>query len=157
MDYTVVRQNDLWWGDLYFYISEVTKRGIRPWIWSDYVWDKPDKFFKMMPKSVIQSNWYYRENFDLKQSNNSNVKCINAYISLEKEGYDQIPTGSHDQDNPKSIGNTVEFCSQHIDDKRLIGFLQTLWMPLIEKFRPPIIRGIDLIGEARRNYEKKTG
>jgi hypothetical protein len=152
-DYIVVRQNELWWGDLYFYISEVIKRGIRPWIWSDYVWDKPEIFFKMMPKSVIQSNWYYQENFDLNQPDESNIKCIKAYIELEKEGYDQIPTGSNDQNNPKSIGNTVEFCRKNIDDKRLLGFLQTLWMPMIEKFRTPILEAIDLIGEARRKYE----
>lgn len=153
-DHVVVRQNDLWWGDLYFYMSEVIKRGIRPWIWSDYIWNKPEKFFKMMPKSVIQSNWYYGENFDLEQPHESNIKGIKAYIQLEKEGYDQIPTGSNDQKNPKSIGNTVEFCRKHVNDKRLLGFLQTFWMPTIEKFSNPILQGIDLIGEARRNFEK---
>jgi hypothetical protein len=64
-DYAVVRQNDLWWGDLYFLIGEVEKNGIRPWVWSDYAWHKPDVFFRKMPKSVLQSNWYYGSEFDL--------------------------------------------------------------------------------------------
>lgn len=155
-DYTAVRQNDLWWGDLYFYMGEVMKRGIRPWVWSDYVWNHPEKFFKMMPKSVIQSNWYYGENFDFKKMDKNHQTYIKTYIDLEKEGYDQIPTGSNDQNNPKSIGNTVNFCRKSIDDKRLLGFLQTLWMPTIEKYRSPILQAIDLVGDARKNFEQKS-
>ncbi len=149
-DHIIVRQDEQWWGDLYFYFSEAMIRGARPWVWADYVWHHPDMFFKMMPKSVIQSNWYYRENFDIKDTS------VKAYIDLEKEGYDQIPTASNDQNNPKSIGNTVEFCSQHISDKKLMGFLQTFWMPTIEKYREPIIQAIELTGEARRKYEQKN-
>lgn len=148
-DYVVIRQEDQWWGDLYFYIAEAMSRGVRPWVWSDYVWHHPDLFFKMMPKSVIQSNWYYGEQFDKKQI------AVKAYIDLAKEGYDQIPTGSNDQNNPKSIGNTVDFCTKYIDDKHLLGFLQTFWMPTIEKYREPIIEAIKLMGEARLNFEKK--
>ena len=154
-DYIVIRQNDLWWGDLYFYLGEVMKKGVRPWVWSDYLWHHPEKFFKMMPKSVVQSNWYYGENFDLEQPDEKRRKYIKAYMELDAHGYDQIPTGSNDQNNPKSIGNTVEFCSKHINDERLLGFLQTLWMPTIEKFRVPILQAIDLIGAARRNFERK--
>ena len=108
-----------------------------------------------MPRSVVQSNWYYGENFDLKHMDERHQTYVNAYVDLEREGYDQIPTGSNDQNNPKSIGNTVDFCSKHIDDKRLLGFLQTLWMPTIEEFRNPILQAVDLIGKARKSFEKK--
>ena len=64
-NYVVVRQNDCWWNDFYFFIEEVQKNGSRPWIWSDYMWHHPDLFFKKMPKSVLQSNWYYGETFDI--------------------------------------------------------------------------------------------
>lgn len=148
-DYIIIRQNDQWLGDLYFYIAEAMTRGVRPWVWSDYVWHHPDKFFKMMPKSVVQSNWYYGEKFDKKQT------YVKAYIDLAAEGYDQIPTGSNDQNNPKSIGNTVDFCTRYINDNNLLGFLQTFWMPTIEKYRQPIIQAIELTGEARRNFEQK--
>jgi len=154
-NYITIRKNDLWWGDLYFYFGEIFKKGARPWVWSDYVWHHPDKFFKMMPKSVVQSNWYYNESLDLNQLDKNNQTRVRAYIDLNEGGYDQIPTGSNDQNNPKSIGNTVEFCQQNIEDQRLLGFLQTLWMPTIEKHRKPIIQAIDLIGGARRKFEKK--
>lgn len=153
-DYVIIRQDDLWWGDLYFYFGEAMARGVRPWVWSDYVWHHPDKFFKMMPKSVLQSNWYYREEFDKKHT------YVKAYIDLNTEGYDQVPAGSNDgiiygKANEKCIGNTVDFCAKHIDDKYLKGFLQTLWVPTTEKYRNNIIRGAELIGEARRKFESK--
>jgi len=156
-DYIVIRQNELWWSDLYFYISEAMKKNVRPWVWSDYVWHHPEQFFKMMPKSVIQSNWYYGEAFDTNQT------YVKAYLDLEAEGYDQIPTGSYhavpSQDfkalNPKNIGNTVEFCSKHISDSRLMGFMQTFWMPTTVQFEPTILKAIDLTGEAKRAFEKK--
>ena len=110
-----------------------------------------------MPKSVIQSNWYYGEAFDTNQT------YVKAYLDLEAEGYDQIPTGSYhavpSQDfkalNPKNIGNTVEFCSKHISDSRLMGFMQTFWMPTTVQFEPTILKAIDLTGEAKRAFEKK--
>ena len=57
--YMVVRQHDLWWHDFLFLCGEVEKKGVRPWIWSDYFWHFPDLFLERMPKSVLQSNWYY--------------------------------------------------------------------------------------------------
>jgi hypothetical protein len=154
-DYIVIRQNDLWWADLYFYIAEVMKKGVRPWVWSDYLWHHPDKFFKMMHKPFIQINWYYGEHFEVNKLDEKQRKYVNAYIEFNAHGYDHLPTGSNDQKNPKSIGNTVDFCSKHIDRERLLGFLQTLWMPTIEKFRGPIMQAVDLTGEAKRNYERK--
>ena len=156
-DYIVTRQNELWWSDLFFYISEAMKKNVRPWVWSDYVWHNPDMFFKMMPKSVVQSNWYYGQDLDPKQT------YVKAYLDLEAEGYDQIPTGSFHAVpgknfqalNPKNIGNTVEFCSKYISDSRLMGFMQTFWMPTTVRFEPTILEAIDLIGEAKNVFEKK--
>ena len=157
-DYIVIRQNEQWWGDLYFYFAEAMTRGVRPWIWSDYIWNHPDMFFKMMPKYVVQSNWYYGVEFDLDKLSAGSKKYVQAYLDLAAEGYDQIPTASNDaicygpSNNNKSIGNTVDFCSQHIDDKHLMGFLQSSWMPTIEKWKPNILLAIELAGEARRKF-----
>lgn len=156
-DYIVIRRQEIWWGDLYFYISEAFKKSVRPWVWSDYVWHHPEEFFKMMPKSVLQSNWYYGETF------REDETYVKAYLDLEKEGYDQIPTGSFHArpandfkaTNEKNIGKTVQFCSEHIADERLLGFMQTFWMPTIKKFEPTIIKAIDLIGTARKEYYRQ--
>lgn len=152
--YTVVRKYDQWWGDFYFLIGEVQKGGSRPWMWSDYMWDFPELFFKKMPKSVIQSNWYYGESFD-RELNGKPNKYVESYIALEDHGYDQIPTGSFHDNNPKSIGNTVRFCKENIQDERLKGFLQTFWKPTIEEYRELILNGVDLAGDAKKWFEKE--
>ena len=61
--YAVVRQHELWWHDFEFFVKQVERRGARPWIWSDYAWKHGEEFLKRMPKSVLQSNWYYGKEF----------------------------------------------------------------------------------------------
>lgn len=146
--YVVVRQNDCWWNDFNFFVDEVQKNGSRPWIWSDYMWHHPELFFRNMPKSVVQSNWYYGEDFDKKINN------VKAYLDLEAHGYDQIPTGSYHENNEKSILNTVQFCEKNINSTRLLGFLQTVWKPTIEEYRERILKGVELAGDARTWFAK---
>ncbi len=154
-DYIVVRQDEHWWGDLYFYCAEAMMRGVRPWVWSDCYWNNPKMFLKMMPKYVVQSNWYYREEF-----NPSKSIRTKTYLDLAAAGYDQIPTGSNDgviygKSNDKNIGKTVDFCAKHIPDGQLLGFMQSVWVPTIGKFQPNILDGIRLIGDSRKRFESK--
>ncbi len=147
--YVVVRKNEVWWGDFYFLVSEVEKNGSRAWIWPDYIlWSEPEEFLKKMPKSVVQSNWYYGEKLNPKDH------YVKEYIDLNKNGYDQIPTGSYHDYNTGSIGSTVEFGKKYLDDSKLLGFLQTFWRPTIEENRDRIIGGIKLLGKAKRTYYK---
>ena len=44
-DYVVVRQHELWWHDFEFFVAEVQRHGMRPWIWSDYGWKHHDEYF----------------------------------------------------------------------------------------------------------------
>jgi hypothetical protein len=151
LDLVVVRQNDLWWHDFNFFVNEVEKSGSRSWIWSDYLWHYPEVFFKKMPKSVVQSNWYYDESFDEK------LTPVKAYKDLESYGYDQIPTGGFYKKNgegAKNIMNTVKFCEANITDARLLGFLQTFWAPTTEDNRKNIFKAIELLGEAKRWFIK---
>ena len=78
--YVVLRQYDLWWHDIEFLFEQVIRGGSRPWIWSDYVWHHPDAFFERMPKSTMQSNWYYGDKFD------ETVEYVKAYDDLEAQG-----------------------------------------------------------------------
>lgn len=152
----VVRQGEEWWNDFAYLVESVEKNNSRAWIWSDYMlWNFPDQFFKKMPGSVIQSNWYYEEDFDLYRADGSLNKYVKAYLDLEKGGYDQIPTGSYHAENEKSILNTVDFCSSNITSKRLLGFLQTFWKPTIEENRKRIIKGIELCGDAKRSFKTR--
>jgi hypothetical protein len=146
-NYLVVRKNDAWWGDFYFLIGEVQKAGSRPWVWSDYAWQYPELFYKNMPKTVIQSNWYYGENFDV------NTNPVKTYIDLETSRFDQIPAGSYEGADSGNILATVQFGQSHITSSRLNGFLQTFWKPTIEEFRTDILKGIQLAGSAKKSFQ----
>jgi hypothetical protein len=139
--YAVLRQHDLWWHDLYFLVEQVEKGGVRPWIWSDYVWNHPEEFYSKMPKSVLQSNWYYGAEFDPAMKNYERVR---AYLELEEHGYDQAPTGSN-WSCEANMPRTVEFCQQHIAPERLLGFMQTVWHPTLEPTRAKHMQAIELL------------
>ncbi len=142
-----IRKNDAWWRDFYFLVAEVEKNSSRAWILPDYMlWNEPDQFYRKMPRSVVQSNWYYGESLDKEE------KRVKAYLELEENKFDQIPTGSHHDNNTKSIESTMRFGKEYINDSRLLGFLQTFWKPTIEEYRELIIKGIELAGEAKRNF-----
>jgi len=140
-EYLVVRQYDLWWHDFLFLVGEVEKGGVRPWIWADYVWNHPEEFFARMPKSVLQSNWYYGNEF------NEAINYVKAYLDLEAHGYDQVPTGSN-WSHPENFQATVEYCRKHIAPERLKGFCQTPWKPTLEVERERHMQAIELAGKA---------
>ncbi|MFC1676274.1 Tat pathway signal protein [Planctomycetota bacterium] len=139
--FLAVRQFDLWWKDLYFYFDQVTKGGARPWLWSDYYWHHPETFLKKMPRSVVQSNWYYGTEF------NTDINYVKAYHDLEEYGYDQIPTGSNFA-SPENFGMTVDYCKKHIGKERLLGFLQTPWRPTLETYRQHHLEAVRQVGRA---------
>ncbi|MGC8977545.1 MAG: Tat pathway signal protein [Candidatus Ratteibacteria bacterium] len=147
-EYVVVRQYDLWWKDFYFFVNEVEKRNVRAWIWSDYLWHYRNEFFKKMPKSVLQSNWYYNTEFK------DDIVYVRAFLELEEKGYHQIPTGSNWL-TEKNFPLLVDFCKKSISDFNLLGFLQTVWRPVIKKYYDRFIKAIELLNNGRRIYEKK--
>lgn len=139
-NFVVLRQHELWWHDFLFFVKTVEDKGVRPWIWSDYIWHNEEAFLKRMPKSVLQSNWYYGKTFDPEKRNE-----VNAYLTLEKAGFDQIPTASN-WSFDESFGLTVDYCREHIAPERLKGFFQTPWKATVEPFRTNIEQAIDLAG-----------
>ncbi len=120
-----VRGEKLWWHDVYFFFSECEKHGVRPWVWSDYYWNHPDLFVKNMPKSVLQSNWYYGwfKDFD---DGNRNKLMIQTYEELDKLGYDQIPSCSTWSTvvNPYQ---TVAYGKNKLSEERLLGYMIIPW------------------------------
>jgi hypothetical protein len=122
--YSLVRQYDLWWEDFFRYVAAVEEQGVRAWVWSDYLWEHPELFLRQMPKSVLQSNWYYGAEFG------EEVSYSRAYLTLAEHGYDQVPTASN-WTTPLNFARTVEFCRQHIPAQHLLGFMQTVWRPTL--------------------------
>ena len=127
-----VRNAALWWHDAYFFFSEVEKHGVRPWIWSDYFWDNPDLFAQKMPKSVLQSNWFYNA-FRKKEdypANSNHLTMMGAYEKLEALGYDQVPCCSLCSgliSNCHNLYETMAYCKEKIAPERLKGFMVAPW------------------------------
>ena len=155
--YAVIRQGELWWHDFLWFVKETEKTGARPWIWSDYLWSHEKEFLSRMPKSVLQSNWYYGKTFDadecvrLKNETpkdwSHGVNFFRAYETLEKAGFDQVPTSSnfcHDE----NILETVRFCAAKLDNPRLKGIMVAPWFMTTRKNREKNIFAIEETGRS---------
>jgi len=147
--YCVVRQGDLWWHDFLWFVKETEKTGMRPWIWSDYVWHHPDLFFSRMPKSVLQSNWYYSKYFDADKlkavGKEKYITWVKAYEDLDKAGFDQVPTGSN-WSYDTNFASTVEHCRKVCSPDRLKGFMMAPWFFTLPEWEKKNLEAIDQVG-----------
>src|SRR5262249_20492645 len=141
-EYVVCRQYGLWWRDFEGFYKQVESAGIRAWIWSDYVWEHPDLFWERMPRSILQSNWYYGESF----ADETRVE-VRTYKELEDHKYDQVPTLSN-WEGPQNITGTFDFCRKHINPDRLKGFLLAPWRPTLPETRERHLEAIEVMGKA---------
>lgn len=146
-EHVVIRQFDLWWRDFFFFVEQVESKGVRPWIWSDYVWERPELFYKKMPASVLQSNWYYGSRFDME------LIPVKTYVDLETHGFDQVPTLSN-WTAPENIGGTVRFARENIAPERLKGFLLAPWRPTLEPCRERHEEAIARLAQAINEQEQ---
>lgn len=146
--YVVVRQGDIWWKDFLFFVKQVEKNGSRPWIWSDKYWHHKEEFLNKMPKSVLQSNWYYGESFDP-----TKINYVQTYLDLDKAGFDQIPTGSNWSCDTNFRG-TVDFCTKYLNPKQLKGFLQTSWDPTLEAARPKHLQALEQVAASIKAFSR---
>ena len=148
--YSVARQGDLWWHDFLWFVKETEKAGMRPWIWSDYAWHYHDIFYKRMPRSVLQSNFYYADSFDMevlkaRTKTGRSVMMVQTYEELDKAGFDQIPCGSNWTCDVNFAG-TVKHCRKVCSPERLKGFLMAPWFMTIPEKEKKNLEAIDQVG-----------
>ena len=141
-EYMVLRQGELWWHDLLWFVRTVEKTGSRAWIWSDYIWERHDEFLKRMPRSVLQSNWYYDDGFDERAFRWPRIRC---YLDMDRAGFEQVPTGSNFV-TPVNVAQMVTFAREHLDPSRLKGFLGTSWLRTLPENRSRHAAVIDALG-----------
>jgi len=146
-EYAVIRQYDLWWHDFLMLVKAVEDGGSRAWIWSDYVWHHPELFYDKMPKSVLQSNWYYGDKFG------EDVDYVTAYKDLDSHGYDQVPTGSN-WSNDVNFEKTAAHCKDAISPPLLKGFLTAPWKPTLEECREHHMHAVEQVGRAIRAFHE---
>ena len=114
---------------------------MRPWIWSDYYWSHPEEFLKRMPKSVLQSNWYYGATFEPAKQ-----VAVRTYLDLDKAGFEQIPTGSN-WSNDVNFKGTVAFCRKNLSPQRLKGFLMAPWFFTLKAWQEKNLQAIEQVAE----------
>ncbi len=151
--YSVVRHGELWWHDLYHMIDCTEKYNARPWIWCDRVWNYPEEFVEKCPKEVILSNWYYADGWGLTDEY-AKVR-LPKYAYLDEHGYEQVPAGSNYADDTNMLG-TTKYCTEHISDKGLMGFMQTPWCRTIEKKRGYLFNSVNQLGDSREWFESRN-
>lgn len=158
LQYVVVRQHDLWWHDLQLLANHTAALGCRPWVWADPAWRHPNDYYRRMPKSILQSNWYYE--LDFPDDTGGRPRTLGpgeyhlTYRDLDEHGYDQIPTGST-WVGPTNFGRTVEYCTRHLNPDHILGFLQTPWKMTEPQHRDTHLSAIDAVKRAREAYEAR--
>ena len=134
-----VRQNEMWWHDLLWFVKQVEKQGSRAWIFSDYGWRHPE-FIEKCPKSVLQSNWYYNEDvqgYDIDKMKDWFKPKLRLFADLDKAGFEQVPCPSNwlspklkesgRKDNSDCAREVVKYCRANISPERLKGFMMASW------------------------------
>ncbi len=145
----IVRQGDLWWRDLLFYVREVETHGARAWVWSDYLRrHEPEDFLRRMPKSVVQSPWWYIGVLDPEK--NVPTKAI---VRLAELGYDVVPCSSNCYSHPDAMKLLVEFCRKTFDPKYLLGFQMAPWLEMNEVFEKRWGESADQLAAAKASFE----
>lgn len=146
MLYAVMRQGALWWHDLNFLVEAAAAGGARAWVWSDKIWHcGKAEFGANMPKSVVQSNWYYERTFQ--PANETHRKYVQAFLDLDELGYDQIPTGSN-WVWPQNVPLLVRYGREKLDARRLLGYMQTSWKPTLPKYRLQHLEAVETLRQA---------
>ena len=162
--YAVVRQGELWWHDCLKTIAEVERHGVRAWMWSDKIWHHREEFVKRMPRSVLQSNWYYLGDFNPMKEVDPRHKAsiypmVHAYDWLEEAGFDQVPCCSScgdwrcpDYNNPVL---TLDYCREkaHVAPSRLKGLMMAPWCKTMNVTRPYFDHAFELMAPARKALE----
>lgn len=158
--YVCARLGEMWMHDFLHIVRTVESHGARPWVWSDYGWAHPE-YYTRCPKSVVQVNWYYDEQyggFDPETNNTSDHERLVAFWDLEKHGFDQVPCGTNWVGSGRLalkinaddvIGKLVNLCREIVSKDHLMGFMMAPWEGC---FSPETVeiqkKGTDLFIEA---------
>jgi len=157
-DYVVIRQNELWWHDLYHLVDRTERNNVRPWVWSDYVSDHKDEYLSKMPKSVLQSMWYYLNDFANNDpaipeaTRNWTERRVRAFNWLADAGFDQVPAASN-WDNHDNMKALARYCEKTLPAEKNLGYMQTVWYPCTEPNLGVYLDAAKALGETKAETE----
>ena len=126
--YMCIRQMELYWHDVYKLLDYVEGAGCTPWVWPGLTWNPKeiDNYLKRMPKSVLQSNWWYNRFKKLPDGKYASEPC-NIYGILEEHGFKQVPCCSTCEGYGMSAYETMEMAKNELTDSNLVGFMTAPW------------------------------
>ena len=142
-DYVVIRQNDLWWHDLYYLIHCVEANGVKACIWSDYARHKPQEFVEKCPKSVIQCPWYYFNQFEGELTEENRIR-VEPFKILANAGF-QIFAGASNEYFDDNAYGLHEFVKKNTPKENYLGILQTTWAATTEEWRKTLFKAVELV------------
>lgn len=154
--YAVIRQGSLWWEDLNFLVRKVEENNVQAWVWSDVLWHKgKGEFAENMPRSVIQSNWYYHKEFEEDGLSNSAKIPVKSFVDLDELGYKQIPAGGT-YVCKENYPLLVEYCRRHICPANLLGFMMTTWKPVLRKYKRIQLEALEIVKNTHTGKESNS-
>lgn len=156
-DYAIItiRNENLWFHDLYYLAECCERNNARPWVWSDYYWEHPDVFKRRMPRSILQSNWSYSRLQPKGPDGRYAEVGYRAYVELNELGYDQVMTGScwnfhGNMEQTMRIALDNNFSREH-----LAGFMIAPWVFTTELSRYTLLDNAHRLGMVRKWYEEE--
>ena len=150
-----VRGGDLFWHDLNYMFGVCEKAGSRPWIWADHCCRDPKDFLAHMSKCAVQSNWFYGY-FKKNPDGSYNEKDVEVYRTLEKAGYDQIPTCSTIFGNWKCAQDIMQLGKDDISPEHLLGYISTPWFMTTPSDLYALLNEAQRFGDAKRKIYPET-
>lgn len=169
----VIRQGELYWHDVNFYVREVERLGARAMMAADKIWWEREAFVRHVPKTVLQQNWYYGLEFDLAKLKGMFRNYVDAYRWLDEAGYEQTPgtttwvdaydpsvMAKYAKDAPAQYENmpdTVRFAKANISAARLKGFVMSPWCGRAEAQDPIYLKSCENLAESKRIFEGLGG
>ena len=124
--------------------------GTRPWVWADLYWSQKDEYLKKMPKSVLQSNWWYRP-MSKNEDGSFTHQSAQAYIDLDRAGFEQVPTCSaifcH-----YCADQTLEFLKEDLSADKLKGFMTAPWYLAEDDSLYALMNDAKRFGSAKKKF-----
>ena len=124
---TIIRSDEQWFRDLYFYKECVEKHGARAWLWGGYYRQHSDVFVKKMPRECLLSESCFERLVPRGEDGKFPRAGINSLVDFVRIGYDFIPNTSTWAFKQSTAQTILFFHNEGLVNDHLFGFLVSPW------------------------------
>lgn len=176
----VVRQGELLWHDLQFFLDCVRDTGCTPWIWGDLCINHPEEFRKRIPtEDIVLSPWCYmsirEDHFTRIDSRPEHIRYYSkeefrhlnlTYVEEEpfhvrfreqaiptaRDGYLCVPCVSVHSDCRWNAPDMLELYSTQAPDDRVLGYMTAPWRATTRDNEEKFRQSLRTFREAREEF-----